>query len=146
MLSFFIGLTYIYIMHVEGTDTSKKLYNQLFHPRSFYIHFSCAMVLAATGLYLMLHDRQEAGCFLTPFIYILLIRFSDWAVRIRLNRHILLAVKYDKRPDAYKWWLDGLLSFFLLVLPVLLGVLLQIQIRKNIQIIIRGTTKIDVVQ
>jgi hypothetical protein len=117
--SMILGCSYVYYMtYGFSLIPRRKPYNKLFDAKKYLIHLLGSGLVSITGLYLCLSGLPTTGAFM-PIIFLLTFLIVDTVVQVLTGRHIIIATRWDYRPAAYKWYVDGLLGFAVFAIPVL---------------------------
>ena len=113
------GFCYVFYMVMGFSHIPrKKPYNKLFKLKTYGIHLFGSVVSSLLGVYLCQHNMPATGLF-SPFVFLLTLLLADKTVQILAGRHILIAMRGDKKPASYKWYLDGFLGFLVLFFPLI---------------------------
>lgn len=120
LLSIIIGLCYIFTMTIGGSlYPEKKYYNKLFDFKTYLIHFIISLVVSGYGLYYILSIDGRGAFFFAPTIFLILFLLFDKLTLLLLNRHLLIVTKWDFMPPSYKWYVDGIVMFLLMFIPII---------------------------
>jgi len=119
------GLGYIsFIFMAFSFDPKKKYYHRLFKPGTYLFHLTLCFLVAVFGYYrITVFDSREV-CFLMPLAFIIIFRVFDFIVVKVEGRHILVVTRGDKKPNEYKWWIDGTFTLLSAIIPFLLSLVL----------------------
>ncbi len=97
----------------------RKLYFRLLLRKRLYsLHLSIALLTAGWALYYCCHGYAQCSFLVAPAVFLLLLKCMDLLVLCCMKRHILLIYRDNFRPAAYRWYLDGILSMLVLMLPL----------------------------
>ena len=95
-----------------------RLYNRLLSGGLYFRHLLWASVLLIFGVYRIYEGNDRDVWAISPFIFLVLLRPINSIVKAGTGRNILIYTRWEKRPDNYSFFLDGITGFFLIVIPL----------------------------
>lgn len=122
MIAIIIVFIYICLMTFGlSLHPERKYYNKLFDFNTYLFHFITSLAISAYGIYYCLNVNGSGAFFFAPSFFLILFLLLDKLTKLIINRHIIIATRWDYKPSFYKWYLDGLFSILLFSIPFLLS-------------------------
>ena len=129
-LSIIVSFGYIFYAAASfETDPKKKFYNRLLSNQTFAMHFILSAFVCYYGYYRSVNGHYQEIFYVAPFLFLIFLRFFNWLTKYSTDRNILIASKWDYKPDEYKWYIDGLFTIFIIALPIIISGLAMNKIR-----------------
>ena len=126
MLSIIIGFGYIFSMTAGfSLHPEKKYYNKLFDFKTYLIHFIISLAVSGYGLYYSLNVDGRGAFYFAPTFFLILFLLLDKLTQLLLNRHLLIVTRWDYKPSSYKWYIDSVVMFLLMFIPIILSGLIM---------------------
>ena len=119
-ISIILGFGYIfYCAYGFESKPKRKFYHKLFLKKTFWIHFIATLGLFVFGFYRCKKGHYKETFYFAPFIFLIILIFFNWLTRIAIKRDILISTRWDSKPSNYKWYIDGIFSFLIVLIPFL---------------------------
>lgn len=117
----FFGIGYVWYSTLgffEDKPTD-RLYNRLLSGKLYYQHLIVASILLVAGFYRVSKGHYGDVWAMSPFLFLILLRPINLLVKTLTGRNIFVYTRWDKRPDDYRFIIDGVLGILLITIPII---------------------------
>ncbi len=119
IISVFSFAYYMYAVAFSGKRTGQKYYQKILDPQKFLWHFAAAALLLIPAYGLARNYDPVYFMLSSPFIFLLILQFSNWITKTLYARNVILLYKGDVKPGEFVWYVDGVLSALCLIIPMI---------------------------
>jgi hypothetical protein len=120
-ISAIVGFGYMFLVTMGKLiqKPEKQYYNKLLQNRHFFINLFITSLLALFGYWRISFDKREVFYFM-PLIFLMTLRIMNWVALMLKGRNIIFATRWDSTNiKGGISWLDRLLSFLIILIPIL---------------------------
>ena len=120
LLTVLYGFGYIaYSTYGFQDNPKKKYYNRLLKFDTAFRDFFVCSLIGVWGYFRIQSDITNETFVFAPIIFIPLLLLANSIVLLTMKRNIIIATRWDTKPDEWKWYVDGVISTILVTIPLI---------------------------